>query len=453
MDLFNLELSLLKADCVVIATGGPGLIFKKSTNSTFCTGAANGRLFKQGMLYANGEFIQIHPTAIPGSDKLRLMSESARGEGGRIWVPGDSSKTISTPDGRTIPCGETGKPWYFLEEIYPAFGNLVPRDIGAREILRVCEMGLGVDQKMQVFLDLSHLPKNTLNKLEAILEIYEKFTGENPRQVPMRIFPAVHYSMGGAWIDWPAADDPDRWTRFRHMTNLPGCFNVGESEFQYHGANRLGANSLLSCIFGGLVTALEIPRYLQTLDKRYTSTEEAVYQKSLEAEREIQRDLMTRNGKENIHLLHEELADWMVTHVTVKRNNRDLKSTLDKIKEIRERYKEISLSDKGTKANQTYIFAHQFDAMLELALVITKGALLRDEFRGAHFKPEFPEPDNKNWLKTTIASYGGPWGEPKITYREIDRRHIPEPIKRDYTAAHKEIPPFQKIPTQLQLPI
>ncbi|MCB1149366.1 MAG: FAD-binding protein, partial [Chlamydiia bacterium] len=141
MDLFNLKLEVLKADAVVIATGGCGVLFKRSTNSTFCTGAANARLFMQGMDYANGEFIQIHPTAIPGIDKLRLMSESARGEGGRVWVVGDASKTITTPDGRTIPCGETGKPWYFLEELYPAFGNLVPRDIGAREILRVCEMG------------------------------------------------------------------------------------------------------------------------------------------------------------------------------------------------------------------------------------------------------------------------------------------------------------------------
>ena len=130
-----------------LATGGPGLIFKKSTNSTFCTGAANGRLYMQGMKYANGEFIQIHPTAIPGEDKLRLMSESARGEGGRIWVYGDSSKTIATPTEESIPCGKTGEPWYFLEELYPAFGNLVPRDIGAREILRVCELGLGVDGK------------------------------------------------------------------------------------------------------------------------------------------------------------------------------------------------------------------------------------------------------------------------------------------------------------------
>ena len=147
---------------VVIATGGPGLIFKKSTNSTFCTGAANGRLFMQGMEYANGEFIQIHPTAVPGLDKLRLISESVRGEGGRIWIYGDSSKSIKAPDGKEVPCGETGKPWYFLEELYPAFGNLVPRDVAAREFLRIFEMGLGVEGKEEVFLDVTHLPEKTL---------------------------------------------------------------------------------------------------------------------------------------------------------------------------------------------------------------------------------------------------------------------------------------------------
>ena len=235
------------------------MIYKKSTNSTFCTGACNGRLFMQGMKYANGEFVQFHPTAIPGDDKLRLMSESARGEGGRIWVPGNSEKKIMAPNGKEIPCGETGKPWYFLEELYPAYGNLVPRDLASREILRITEMGLGVEGKDQVYLDVSSLPAEKLKKLEGILEIYEKFTGADPRKLPMRIFPAVHYTMGGAFVDFPAADDPDRFTRFRQMTNIRGLFNVGESDYEYHGANRLGANSLLSCLFGGLTVGNEVP--------------------------------------------------------------------------------------------------------------------------------------------------------------------------------------------------
>lgn len=453
MDLFNLKLDIMKADAVVIATGGPGLIFKKSTNSTFCTGAANGRLYMQGMKYANGEFIQIHPTAIPGQDKLRLMSESARGEGGRIWVYGDSSKKITTAEGKEISCGKTGEPWYFLEEMYPAFGNLVPRDIASREILRICEMGLGIDGQMQVYLDVTGLSDEKKQKLKAILDIYNKFTGDDPRHIPMKIFPAVHYSMGGAWVDWPAADDADRWERYRQMTNIRGCFNIGESDYQFHGANRLGANSLLSCIFSGLVVGNEIPRYIEKLATTYRESSLETFVDALNQEEKFKQDLLSRSGPENIHALHDELADWMVKYVTVKRNNSDLAKTIDKIFELKKRYQHISLDDRSRFANQTYIFANQFAAMLELALVITTGALLRNEFRGAHFKPEFPEKDDVNFLKTTIAEYDISTGKPKISYEPVDMRHLPEPISRDYVSAKKVKPKLQNIPAHIVLPI
>jgi len=452
MDLFTLKLDVLKADAVIFGTGGPGLIFKKSTNSTFCTGAANGRLYKQGMQYANGEFIQIHPTAIPGEDKLRLISESARGEGGRMWVMGDATKTITAPDGKQIPCGVTGQPWYFLEEMYPAFGNLVPRDIGAREVLRICEMGLGIHGQMQVYLDVSHLSSTIQHKIESILQIYQKFTGEDPHKVPMRIFPAVHYSMGGAWVDWPAAEDTDRWERFRHMTNIPGCFEVGESEFQYHGANRLGANSLVSCIFGGLVAGLEVPRYLETLANSYGNLPSRMYADALTMEESFKQDLMTRDGPENVHKLHDELAALMIANVTVKRNNADLKKTLDEIKKIKERYENISLDDRGSALNQTYVFANQFSYMLEIALIITKGALLRNEFRGSHYKPEFPQRDDAHWLKTTIATYDPALDEPVITYMPIDTRYL-KPAARDYSKAKKVVPHFENLPSNIPLPI
>lgn len=452
MDLFTMKLSVLKADAVVFGTGGPGLIFKKSTNSTFCTGAANGRLFKQGMKYANGEFIQIHPTAIPAEDKLRLISESSRGEGGRIWVYGDASKRITTPEGKEIPCGKTGEPWYFLEEMYPAFGNLVPRDIAAREVLRVCEMGLGIDGQNQVYLDVSHLDPSAQHKIESVLDIYRKFTGDDPHKVPMKIFPAVHYSMGGAWVDWPAADDPDRWTRYRQMTNIPGCFNVGESEFQYHGANRLGANSLLSCIFAGLVAGMEVPRYLDSLKGSYGNLPSRIFSESLAAEEAFKHDLLTREGKENVHSLHEELSHLMVSYVTVKRNNEDLKKTITEIKEIRERLNHISLDDRGGSLNQTYQFANQFSSMIEIALVIAKGALLRDEFRGAHYKPTFPERNDKDWLKTTIATYDPTQEEPLISYVPVDTRHL-QPVARDYSKAKKVKPTLENIPQNIVLPV
>lgn len=448
MDLYNHKLDVLKGEAVIVASGGPGLIFKKSTNSTFCTGAANGRLFMQGMHYANGEFIQIHPTAIPGLDKLRLISESVRGEGGRIWVWGDSSKSITAPDGRTIPCGKSQERWYFLEEMYPGYGNLVGRDVGAREILRICELGLGVDGRAEVFLDATELAESRKDKLASVFDIYEKFTGDDPRTVPMRIFPAVHYSMGGAWVDWPACTDADRETRFRQMTNLPGCFNCGESDYQYHGANRLGANSLLSCIFGGLVAAEESARYLACHAKTSAARPPSVYNDALIIEEQFLQELSARDGPENIYLLHEELSEQMVSHVTVKRNNRDLSRTIDKIKELRERYQRISIQDKGLFANQTLQFAHQFRSMLELALVITKGALLRNEFRGAHFKPEYPKRDDEQWLKTTIALYDP--DEPRISYEPVDLRHaLPE--KRDYTVAKKHRPQLTNIPNTIPL--
>ena len=445
-DLFNLKISAMRADAVVMATGGLGMLFRKSTNSIFCTGAANGRLFMQGMHYANGEFIQIHPTAIPGEDKLRLMSESARGEGGRIWVPGDSTQSIQTADGRLIPCGTTGKPWYFLEELYPAFGNLVPRDIAAREIVRVTEMGLGVDGKMQVYLDVSHLPQEKLKRMASILEIYEKFTGFDPRKMAMRIFPAVHYSMGGGWVDYPAADDHDRMTRYRHMSNIPGCFVIGEADFLYHGANRLGANSLLSCIFAGLVVAKEMPRYLELMAPQ--KIDERTVNHAVQREEDRKKSIFLRNGKENIHLLHDELASLLVSTATVTRENSALSHAMNEIFKIRERMHHITLGDAGRFANQTYMFANQFEAMIEIALVIVKGALLRNESRGSHYKKEFSARDDDAWLKTTLASYSP--DSPIISYTRVDTRHL-HPQLRDYTKREKELPHFENLPTEIPL--
>lgn len=448
MNLFNNRLEVLKGDAVIFATGGPGVIFKMSTNSTFCTGAANGRLFLQGMTYANPEFIQIHPTAIPGIDKLRLISESVRGEGGRVWVPGDSSKTIIFPDGSRRPCGETGKPWYFLEDMYPAYGNLVSRDVGARAILQVCEAGLGIDGRMEVFLDVTHLPASTRHKLEVVLDIYRKFTGEDPDKVPMRIFPAVHYSMGGAWVDWPAADDPDRDSRYRQMTNIPGCFNCGESDFQYHGANRLGANSLLSCLYAGLVAGEEAARFITAFGSCLTTSTD--FSDALQQEKEENALLLSRSGGENIFVLHEEIANVMVRNVTVKRNNKDLKNTLEQLKEFRERLQKVSVHDSSQFANKTFHFVRQMGPMLELALAITKGALLRDEFRGSHYKEEFPKRDDEHWLKTTLASYSPE--EPVIIYKPVDTRHV-QPTLRDYTKSSTGEIKLANVPETIRLPI
>ena len=449
MDLINMQLHIMKGDAVIFGTGGPGLIFKKSTNSTFCTGAANGRLFTQGVWYANGEFIQIHPTAIPGEDKLRLISESTRGEGGRVWVFGDSSKSLIGPNGEKKSCGKTGEPWYFLEELYPGYGNLVSRDVASREIFRVCEMGLGIDGKQQVYLDMTHLSKETLHKVDSVLELYQKFTGEDPRKVPMKVFPAMHYSMGGIWVDWPAANDSQRYERFRQMSNIVGCFCVGECEFQYHGANRLGANSLLSCIFGGLMAGAELFRYLENFPPSSIAPP-SLFSDALAQEESFKHDLLTRNGTENVHQLHEEMSQCMIKSVAAKRDNSSLKKALDQLKEIRERYQSIQLDDKGTLMNQTYAFANQFRYMIEVSLAIVKSALMRNESRGAHFKEEYPHRDDANFLKTTVASYEKE--EPNIFYKEVNIDYL-KPTSRDYTRGEKVEPKLENLPPHITLPL
>src|SRR4029077_19045730 len=211
------------ADAVVVASGGCGLIYGRSTMSMVCTGSAASRTFQAGAKYANAEFIQVHPTAIPGADKLRLMSESARGEGGRVWVP------RKPHDGRNpleIPEAER---YYFLEERYPKYRNLVPRDIATREIFDICvNEGLSVEKDRQcVYLDLTHIPRRELDrKLGGILEIYEKFQGVDPRSTPMKIFPAVHYIMGGLWVDYKRSAEGGlvQGSPVNQVTNIPGLY-------------------------------------------------------------------------------------------------------------------------------------------------------------------------------------------------------------------------------------
>lgn len=417
MDLQSLELKAFPADAVIIATGGPGLIFGKSTNSMVCTGSAVSACYQQGAKYANGEFIQVHPTSIPGEDKLRLMSESARGEGGRVWVPrnkGDVRPPSSIPERERL---------YFLEEKYPAYGNLVPRDIATREIFQVCIEGMGIGGQNQVYLDLTHIPAETLDrKLGAILEIYEMFVGDDPRHVPMRIFPGVHYSMGGLWVD------------YSQRTNIPGLLAAGECDFSIHGANRLGANSLVSCVYGGFIAAPAAIEYVKNLE-RNGADGSGIYDRELKLQQEINEGLIKQSGTENQYVLHQEMGKWMTDNVTVVRYNDKLKATDNKLLELMERYKRISINDSNLWATMALPHARHLANMLELARVMTLGALNRNESRGAHFKPEFPDRDDENFLKTTIAEYSGEG--PVFSYTPVDISLI-EPRKRDYSKGKKE---------------
>ncbi|MGG1552221.1 succinate dehydrogenase flavoprotein subunit [Paenibacillus ferrarius] len=407
-DLRSMEIQTFPADAVILATGGPGIIFGKTTNSVINTGTAASAVYQQGVKYANGEMIQIHPTAIPGDDKLRLMSESARGEGGRIWTYKD------------------GKPWYFLEEKYPAYGNLVPRDIATREIFSVCvDQKLGINGENMVYLDLSHKdPKELDIKLGGIMEIYEKFMGDDPRKIPMRIFPAVHYSMGGMWVD------------YNMMTNIPGLFAAGECEYQHHGANRLGANSLVSAIYDGMVAGPKAVEYIRGLSKHADDISSIVFDREKKRHLDRYESLLKMNsGTENAYQLHKELGDLMNTNMTVVRYNDRLEATINTIKDLKERYNNINITDTARWNNQGVAFTRQLWNMFELAEAMTLGALLRNESRGAHYKPDFPERDDDNFMKTTIADWT-PEG-PKISYEDIDVSLI-KPRKRDYSTDKKK---------------
>ena len=403
-NLVSSDIQAFRADAVIMATGGPGIIFGKSTNSIINTGSAAAIVYQQGATYANGEFIQIHPTAIPGDDKLRLMSESARGEGGRIWTYKD------------------GKPWYFLEEKYPAYGNLVPRDIATREIFDVCvNQKLGINGENMVYLDLSHKdPKELDIKLGGIIEIYEKFTGDDPRKLPMKIFPAVHYSMGGLWIDMD------------QMTNIPGLFAAGECDFSQHGANRLGANSLLSAIYGGSVAGPSAVRYVNGLATSADSLPDSLYDNHVFEQTEKWNHILSMKGTENAYSLHKELGEWMTDNVTVVRYNDKLQETDNKIQELMERWENINIHDTAKWSNQGASFTRQLFNMLQLARVITLGALKRDESRGAHYKPDFPERNDEEFMKTTMADFVDSKSAPNIYYEDIDVSLI-KPRKRDYS--------------------
>ena len=443
-DLVTMEFRAFPADAVVLATGGNGLIYGRSTMSMVCTGSAVSRAYRAGAWYGNGEFIQVHPTAIPGADKLRLMSESARGEGGRVWVP---RKPQDPRDPREIPEADR---YYFLEDRYPKYGNLVPRDIATREIFDICTTdGLSVEKdKLCVYLDLTHIPRETLDrKLGGILEIYEKFQGVDPRSMPMKIFPAVHYSMGGLWVDYERSADGGmlEGSPRNQQTSIPGLYAIGECDYQYHGANRLGANSLLSCIFSGLFVA---PSLATARERAGGGDAGRLFDAEIRKQQERHRELLGRTaGDENPYDLHQALGGLMTRVATVVRRNEQLTEAYAEACELEQRWRRCAVSDTGNWTNQNVVFTKSLGDMFPVAKLILKGALLRDECRGAHFKPQFAMPgieatepaakraeaerwcdrfeeNTARWLKSTIAACDAD-GNPRITYQDVDTSLIP----------------------------
>ena len=432
-DMRTMQIRSFRADAVVMAAGGNGLIYGKSTLSVVCTGGASSRCMQAGAKYANPEMIQVHPTAIPGEDKCRLISESARGEGGRIWVPRTKADKRNP---NSIPEPER---WYFLEEKYPKYGNIVPRDIATREIFHVCADGYGVGGGNMVFLDLRDKVaeigrEGVLKKLEGILEIYEKFVGADPLNEPMKIFPAVHYTMGGLWAGF--AKDPQtggltRGDSRNMMTNIPGLYAMGECSFAYHGANRLGANSLLSCIFDGLFGGTCIHNYANDTKSPSADVPQAVYDGYVKQETDRVSWLVNNKGNENPYALWDEMGVAMTKTCTVVRYNDRLQQTIDDCQTWKKRYQNVRLSDTGMWSNQNLSFTRALRDMIIMSEAVLKGAMMRNESRGAHYKPDFPERDDANFLKTTIATFNPQAQGVDISYEAVDTSLV-TPIARTY---------------------
>jgi succinate dehydrogenase / fumarate reductase flavoprotein subunit len=461
-DMVSMEIRAFPADAVIVASGGCGLLYGRSTMSVFCNGSAASRCFQAGASYANGEFIQVHPTAIPGSDKLRLMSESARGEGGRVWVPKtphDSRAPAEIPDSDRF---------YFLEERFPEYGNLVPRDIATRQIFDICvNSGLSVEpDRMCVYLDLTHIPRQELDrKLGGILEIYEKFQGVDPRDEPMKIFPAVHYSMGGLWTDYAKSSTGGLvpGAIANQMTKIEGLYAMGECDYHYHGANRLGANSLLSCIFTGIFSGPSVQAFAESTPGSYQDVPTSVLESAVKTQEARHARLLSNDsgGEENPYLIHQELGDIMTRTATVVRRNDQLSEAYEKVNELHERAMRVSLSDSGGWTNQNVIFAKSVQDMFPLAKTVLEGALQRDECRGAHYKPDFEKPsltaeepaerrrqaeqwcdafekNNEKYLKSTVATWDAASKSPQLRYEDVDTSLIP-PRPRLYGLVGAEV--------------
>jgi len=373
------------ADAVVLATGGYGNVFYLSTNARGCNVTATYRAYKKGALFANPCFTQIHPTCIPHSgeyqSKLTLMSESLRNDG-RVWVPKRKEDRGKSPD--EIPDNERD---YYLERKYPSYGNLSPRDISSRAAKEVCDEGRGVGPGGRgVYLDFADaikwLGEQTIRERYGnLFEIYEKITGENAYKVPMRIYPAVHYTMGGLWVD------------YNLMSNVPGLHVIGEANFADHGANRLGASALMQGLADGyFILPYTLPNYLASQMGKRPSTDHPEFKKAESEVRAKIDNLLKINGKFSLDSVHRELGALLWEKCGMSRNATGLREALAKIPEVRENFWSrscgIRVPGDGEDFNQALERAGRVADFLEFAELMCTDALARDESCGAHFREE-----------------------------------------------------------------
>lgn len=429
-DMVSGEIQSYVADAVILATGGYGNVFYLSTNAKGCNATAIWRAHKRGALFANPCFTQIHPTCIPVSgsyqSKLTLMSESLRNDG-RIWVPKDP-KDKRAPN--EIPESERD---YFLERKYPSFGNLVPRDVASRNAKEMIDDGKGVGLTGKaVYLDfaeaIQRLGKDTITeKYGNLFEMYEQITNEDPYKVPMRIYPASHYTMGGLWVD------------YNLMTTIPGLFALGECNFSDHGANRLGASALMQGLADGyFIAPYCIGDYLAQTKKDKLTTDAPEFK---EVEKEVStkiKRLLEVNGTKTVDELHRELGIVMWDYVGMSRNAEGLNKAKKMIKEIREDFwKNVKIVGSNEEINQSLEKAARVADFLELGELIAEDALQRNESCGGHFREESQTEENEakrddeNYSHVAAWEYSGA-DKPEVLHKEQLQFEFVKPSQRSY---------------------
>ncbi|WP_444950779.1 fumarate reductase/succinate dehydrogenase flavoprotein subunit [Micromonospora ureilytica] len=429
-DMVTGEISTEMADAVVLASGGYGNVFYLSTNAKGCNVTATWRAHRKGAYFANPCYTQIHPTCIPVSgdhqSKLTLMSESLRNDG-RVWVPKTKGDDRSPKD---IPEAERD---YYLERIYPSFGNLVPRDIASRAAKNVCDEGRGVGPtKLGVYLDfadaIGRLGRKAIEaKYGNLFEMYERITGEDPYEVPMRIYPAVHYTMGGLWVDYDL------------QSNIPGLFVIGEANFSDHGANRLGASALMQGLADGyFVLPTTIANYLASgpLEKVDASHPAAVEART-DVEDRVQR-LLAVDGDRTVDSFHRELGQIMWEHCGMERSEAGLRKAIDEIRALREQFwQRVKVSGTGEELNQSLEKAGRVADFFELAELMCIDALHREESCGGHFRAEHQTPDGEAQRDDDRFAYVAAWeftadGEPSVLHKEDLKFEYVHPTQRSY---------------------
>ncbi|APJ02882.1 fumarate reductase/succinate dehydrogenase flavoprotein subunit [Silvanigrella aquatica] len=429
-NLVSGEIEAHHADAVIIATGGYANLFYLSTNAKPSNATAIWRAYKRGAYFANPCFTQIHPTCIPVSgdhqSKLTLMSESLRNDG-RIWIPKKASEE------RNINEIQESERDYFLERIYPSFGNLVPRDVASRAVKKICDDGFGVGGAgLSVYLDfkdkIKERGKNYLEeKYGNLFQMYEKIVGDDPYQKPMRIYPAIHYTMGGLWVD------------YNLMSSVPGLFVLGEANFSEHGANRLGANALLQGLVDGyFILPVTLGNYFANSNLKKIHKEQEEFQEGIQNTQLNINNLVNIKGNQLADEIHEKIGKVMWNCCSMSRNKQKLEDALKLIPRIKDEFwNDLKIPSDANTINQELEKAGRLGDYIELAELMCHDALAREESCGSHFREEFqtkngdPMRDDNNFCHIAAWKYNGIKENPERIVEKLEFEYC-KPSSRDY---------------------